>query len=299
MVAAVIVVFHPDLALLERSLRSISVQVAAIFVVDNTPSLSSDLADLLRRTESNVRHLHLGGNRGLAAAQNVAIRECLRAGYSHIIFFDQDSVPPSDLTQKLLKAEDDLTATGIEVAALGPLFVDKKTHQLSFAIRYTWFRARKVAVDPKGDCPVESDWLISSGSLVRASVMHAVGLMKDELFIDWVDAEWGLRARSSGFKSYVVPGTMMEHSIGDASEHLLGYTFNLHSLVRNYYIVRNATYLLFEKRAGPKWATAMLMRIPKHILVHTVYSNARFQSFVFMMRGLRDGLRGRLGPITD
>lgn len=299
MVAAVIVAFHPDVALMERCLRSLCGQVAAIYIVDNTPPPSPDLDQLLDGFESEVHHLRLGGNKGLAAAQNVAIGECLQAGFSHILFFDQDSVPPENLTQKLLAAERDLTAVGVQVAAVGPLFIDKKTHQLSYAIRYGWFRAIKVKVDPQNPNPVESDWLISSGSLISASAMRAVGPMKPELFIDWVDTEWGLRARCKGFKCFVIPGTLMEHSVGDASKHLLGYTFNLHNQARNYYIVRNATYLLFEKSVGLKWVSAMLLRIPKHILVHTVYSGTRFRSFRFMMKGVKDGFRGRLGRLVD
>jgi rhamnosyltransferase len=299
MVAAIIVVFHPDIDLLGRSLRNISKQVATIYVADNTPSPTINLVNLLRVSNGRVRHLALGFNRGLAEAQNIGIRECLRGGFTHVLFFDQDSVPPLDLTQKLLEAERDLIASGVQVAAVGPLFVDKKTQQLSYAIRYRWFRVEKVTVYPGQNCPVESDWLISSGSLVRTSVLRTVGLMKDELFIDWVDAEWGLRARRAGFKSYMVPQTVMEHSVGDASSHLLGYTFNLHGLTRNYYIVRNATYLLFRESTGRKWSSAMLLRIPKHILVHTAFSKIRWQSFGFMMRGLVDGLRGRLGPFTN
>ena len=68
--------------------------------------------------------------------------------------------------------------------------------------------------------------------------------MREDLFIDWVDIEWCLRAESQGLESYIVPSAIMMHSIGDDTVRVLGRDINLHSDLRNYYMVRNATYLL-------------------------------------------------------
>jgi len=298
MVAAVIVLYHPDIALFERALRSVCGQVDTVFIVDNTPNPSAELAPLLCKSQKLIQYRPLGSNQGIAAAQNAGICECLRTGFSHVLFLDQDTVLPDRLIEKLLSSERELVDSGIRVGAVGPLFVDQKSQVLSYAIRYAWFRARKVFIEPPGNGPVEADWLISSGSLIRSSVLEEVGTMREELFIDWVDAEWGLRARTKGFRSFIIPDAIMEHSIGDDSVEVFNHSFNMHSVARNYYIVRNATYLLRPKGMGWKWVTAMLLRIPKHIAVHTWYSKDRWRSFTVMMGAVVDGVRGRLGPIA-
>jgi rhamnosyltransferase len=298
MVAAVIVLYHPDIALLERALRSVCEQVEAVFIVDNTPNPSAELAPLLCKSQKLIQYLPLGSNQGIAAAQNAGIRECSRRSFSHVLFLDQDTVPPARLIEKLLRSERELAGSGIRVGAVGPLFVDQKSQVLSYAIRYAWFRAKKVFIEPPGSGPVEADWLISSGSLIRSSVLEEVGTMREDLFIDWVDAEWGLRARSKRFRNFIVPDAVMEHSIGDASVELFSHSFSMHSITRNYYIVRNATYLLRPKGMGWKWVTAMLLRIPKHIAVHAWYSQDRWRSFTVMVGAVVDGVRGRLGPIA-
>jgi rhamnosyltransferase len=299
MLDAVVVLFQPDIPLLERVLGAICSQVDAIFVVDNTPHPSAELAPILSQQTTQIRYIALGSNQGIAAAQNAAIRGCLCAGYSHLLFLDQDTVAPPGLVETLLGSEKDLLRSGIRVGAVGPMFVDQKTNALSYAIRYEWFRARKIFIEPPGDLPVESDWLISSGSLIRSAVLEEVGSMRDDLFIDWVDAEWGLRARSKGFKHFMVPNALMEHSIGDDSVELFNHSFNMHSTARNFYIVRNATYLLRPKGMGWKWVTAMLLRIPKHIAVHAWYSNHRWQNLAVMLKAVVAGACGRLGPIPS
>ena len=297
MIAAIVVLYGPELALLERGVESIAGQVDKVYLVDNTESPRPEMNGFLLRWGDIIQYLPLGRNQGIAAAQNLAIAECRRAGYSHLFFLDQDTVTPADLTGMLLRSEQDLVDSGVRVGSVGPLFVDQKSKALSYAIRYGWFRARKIYIEPPGDGPVEADWLISSGSLIRSSVIEEVGAMREDLFIDWVDAEWGLRARLKGFRNFIVPSAVMEHCIGDDSVELFSHSFNMHSVARNYYIVRNATYLLRPRGMGWKWVTAMLLRIPKHIVIHTWYSKNRWRSFIFMMRAAVDGMRGRLGPI--
>jgi rhamnosyltransferase len=299
MIAAVMVLYHPDRGLLERAIDSLSGQVDRLCFVDNTPAPSAAVAEVCRASRVPAEYVALGANRGLAVAQNLAIRNCLRDGCSHILLLDQDSIVPGAFTEKLLAAERSLEASGVRVAAAGPAFVDRKSGKRSYAVRYGWFHVKKILTGGRGQGPVETDWLIASGTLIRSQVLEQVGMMKDELFIDWVDAEWGLRARRMGLRSFIVPDIVMEHSIGDSSEKLLHYEFNLHSTARNYYIVRNAVYLLQPKSMGWPWVTTMLLRIPKHIAVHSWYSPDRWRSFTSMMRAVVDGLRGNLGPIAE
>ena len=62
---------------------------------------------------------------------------------------------------------------------------------------------------------VEVDLLISSGLLIRSVVLHDVGLVEAGLFIDGVDSEWCLRAKSHDYSMFGVAYARMEHDLGD------------------------------------------------------------------------------------
>jgi rhamnosyltransferase len=155
---------------------------------------------------------------------------------------------------------------------------------------------RKLKVDNSVAAPVEADYIISSGSLIRTRVFEIAGMMREELFIDWVDIEWGLRARELGFKCFVIPGAMMKHSVGDASVQVFRKNINLHNDIRNYYIVRNATYLLGIRTMGWQWRLITLLRIPRYILFYSLYSSGILRALRLLLRAVRDGLRGEVGP---
>jgi rhamnosyltransferase len=297
-IAAVVVFYRPDLNVAKRVLSSLAAQVDTIFAVDNTPGSSEDLSVLVAEF-AGASYLPLEDNKGIATAQNAGIRQSAATGHSHVLLLDQDSAVPPGMVGALLKAETKLLRAGARVAAVGPLYVDKKTNTLSYAIRYRWFRVNKVLIDPSAIYPVESDWLISSGSLIRTSVLEEVGPMLDELFIDWVDAEWGMRARKLGLRSFVVPNASMDHSVGDSSGRVLGHTINFHNLTRNYYIVRNATYLLRPREMGWRWVTVMLLKIPRHIAVHSWYSERKLRSLAVLVGAVFAGALGRIGRTTE
>lgn len=297
MVAAVIVLYNPDFPLLDRLLRSITGQVDKVFVIDNTPGSCATFGSRLNEYQSNISYIPLGDNKGIAAAQNIGIRASLSEGYSHVLLLDQDSSPPLDMVNELLAGERTLLESGKKVAAVGPIFIDEKNGETSRAIRHGWFHVNKIQIDLDTAIPVEADYLISSGSLIRTSVLLELGTMLEELFIDWVDIEWGLRARHAGSKSYIIPSAVMRHSIGDTCVHVIGKNINLHNDIRNYYIVRNSTYLLRVKSMGWKWRSITILKLPQYVCFYSWHSRTRWDSFCLLCRALSDGIRGNVGCI--
>lgn len=197
----------------------------------------------------------------------------------------------------LLKAEGQLLSAGAPVAAVGPVFRDEKTGELSPAIRHRLLHVRKLKITVAQTKPTAADYLISSGSLIRTSVLRQVGTMREELFIDWVDIEWGLRARVHGLLCFMVPTVVMTHSIGDASVRVLSKRINLHNDTRNYYIVRNATYLLRMPDMGWSWRTITFFKIPQYVVFYSWHSEHRWSSVRLLLRAVADGLRGKVGRI--
>jgi rhamnosyltransferase len=296
MVAAVIVLYNPEMTLLDRLLRSVVGQVKKIFVIDNTTGASEGMSSYFNKYQGCISYLPLGDNKGIATAQNMGIRKSVEGGFSHVLLLDQDSVLPPDMVKKLLNAEQELLREGKKVAAVGPLFVDEKTGRFPRAIRHK-MQALQNAGEQKARNTVETDWIMASGSMIRSSVFSEVGPMLDELFIDIVDTEWGLRSKNNGYSCYLIPDVLLQHSTGDRVIQVLGREIFLHNNTRNCYIVRNSTYLLRRRYMGWRWRASMICKIPSYILVYCWYSDHRFESLVLLSKALLNGARGKLGRL--
>lgn len=298
-IAAIVVTYFPIERSLERLLHAIGDDVQQVYVVDNTPS--AEPAWLHRqwfeKLGSKAQFLPLGDNFGIAKAQNVGIRAAVDAGCDHVIFFDQDSVPPPGMIGELGTAEMELLRSGIRVGSVGPTFLDEKTEEYAPAIRHAGIIIKKIKIEPNHPSPVEADYLISSGSLIRTSVLAELGGMKEELFIDWVDIEWGLRAGGLDYSHFVIPRAIMRHSIGDEFTSIGDRKINLHSDIRNYYIVRNACFLLGESSIKWQWRANIFFKIPQYVIFYslTALSKRKGRALLMLLRACADGFAGRLG----
>lgn len=297
-VAAVIVLYCPVPYQLDRLAASVIPQIDSIFLIDNTPDADGELPAAFQNCPRPVFYHRNGVNRGIATAQNTGIELAMREGYSHILLLDQDSALPAETVEGLLAAERSLLEAGRNVAAVGPQFFDEKDGRRCRTVGPGWIRVRWYQIPAGETNPVECDHVIASGSLIRTSVLATVGGMLDELFIDWVDVEWAYRAKRFGYATYIVPTVMMMHSVGEETRQLLGQYFNLHSPARNYYIVRNAAYLLKKRHMSWRWRATMLSYIPKYILVHSWLSQNRWRSLCQMLRGVWEGMAGTMEPFS-
>lgn len=296
-VAAVIVIFHPRLNLLAQLLESLRGQVDDIYIVDNTPQPEVTEEQMAKLHPGKLSYIPLYDNTGIAVAQNVGIRRALQSGYSHVLLLDDDSILPPNMVERLLAAEARLLEAGHRVAAVGPFFVEQKTGAVSTAHRNVGIYLKKIKVDQSSQIPAETDFLIGSGSLIRASVLADVGLLREELFMEYADIDWCLRARSLGFRAYLVPGVLMSHSLGDETAVVFGKHIPVHKTpLRNYCTVRNATYLCGLRTTGWRWRVFNATRIPQFILLLWWFSPRRISDLMLLLRAFLDGCRGKMGP---
>ncbi|MBS3989462.1 MAG: glycosyltransferase family 2 protein [Dethiobacter sp.] len=297
-IAAIVVTYCPDEFMLKRLLSGLVLAKCEVIVVDNTPVganywLSNQW---IAEHYDSIQYHPLGDNLGIAKAQNIGIEIAEKQFCEHVIFFDQDSAISTNLIVNLLNVEQDLLNSGVKVGSIGPLFLDEKSNEYSPAIRHKGPFVTKVKIDPKSNQPVEADCLISSGSLIRIDVLRNVGLMRESLFIDWVDIEWGLRAKNHGYQHYIAPSAIMLHSIGDRFVTIGVKKINIHSDLRNYYIVRNACHLLLDRNVLWQWRLSIVFKIPKYLIFYTFSTESprKFKVFQNLVRACLDGFSGKL-----
>ncbi|MBI3230928.1 MAG: glycosyltransferase family 2 protein [Burkholderiales bacterium] len=292
-VCAIVVSFQPDLPHLLALLEKLKLQTSTVLVVDNGSVARQEIASAVMAL--GVHYLQLPSNIGLAAGFNRGIHWALQQHASHVILFDQDSLPTPSMLRQLLFAEKQILTMGLPLAALGPAYVDVKSHQMGAVIGpERWFTRRKYK--PDFAMLIEAGYLISSGQLIRTSVLQKVGLMREELFIDAVDIEWSLRARQQGLRNFVVADALMQHNLGDAKLSIGKTEIALHSPLRHYYIIRNALLLCRMKHIPWRWKVVDFLKTVRRFFAYLVLCSPRWQHLIWMCRGWRDGLLGRDGP---
>jgi len=264
-------------------------------LVDN--GSSADRLQWLRELAGpGIRLIELGSNKGIAAAQNVGLAQARLAGCSHVLLLDHDSVPAASMVAELQRALASLGARGARVAAMGPRYLDARQNNPPPFIRIDGLRLVRCPC-PTPDTIVEVDYLIASGSLIPMSTLEVVGGMAEELFIDYVDIEWGLRARRQGFQSYGVCAALMSHDLGEAPVSFMGRSLPIHSPLRHYYHFRNAVWLYRSSAIPLQWKCVDAWRLLLKYGFYTIFAKPRLQQFGMMSRGIVDGFRGRLGPL--
>lgn len=299
-VVAVVVAYQPEPNRFARLLSALQPQVAAVIVVDNGAGIG--LEDV--RWDDRAQRVEMPGNAGVAAAQNAGIRRAVALAASHVLLLDHDSVPAADMTAKLLAAASGQRARGARVAAVGPAYDDPRHAGTSpfVTMGRTGFRRHSPEASEEA---VPVAFLISAGSLIGVDAIDAVGPMDERLFIDYIDVEWCLRARSLGWHCYGVPAAHMEHQLGDAplswrngsaALKIFGRTLPSRSPLRHYYLFRNGWWLILRSRLPVRWKLLEAKRLFACFGAYLAFASPRGEQLRAMARGAFDGVRGRLGP---
>jgi len=297
-VICVIVTYNPDLNVLGQLLDRTTPQVHSIVLVDNGDGINVGQW-LSLRNSTDVTLLPLGENRGIAQAQNVGIHWARERGADQVLIFDHDSEPPIDLVPRLQDALATLERRGEKIAAVGPRYINSKWRRYITPSPFAKFRYGFISqCFPDGNSPyVPVDFLIASGSLIPIKAFDAIGTMSEELFIDYVDIEWGLRARQAGWSLYGIWDIVMEHSLGDDVVVVFGHIFPVHGHIRHYYVMRNAVWLCRGSKLIRKWKIGIAYNAFRRFIAYSLLMPQPIKHFRFMCLGLWDGARGKMGKL--
>lgn len=296
-VVATVVLFNPNLALLKRLYKSLYNQVDSIVFSDNSEdrSIKKDVKNWINQLiSSDIIYLDLHKNHGIAYAQNKGIEVAKASGAKFVLLLDQDSALPDNMVSDLMTVYNSLITVGHKVATVGPAFLDEKTNELAKVIRHRKLRVHKSIPNQSNNFEV-ADYVISSGSLIPIEVLDEVGDMDEQLFIDWVDIEWGMRAKRYGYVSYIAPRVIMRHSIGDEYVKFGHKNINLHTDFRNYFIVRNSIYLSLYSKLPLNFRIIQLGKVPLYILFYSYHSKKRLYSFGLLTKAVIDGILKNMG----
>ncbi|WP_223614198.1 glycosyltransferase family 2 protein [Phyllobacterium calauticae] len=291
-VSAIIVTYNPDLAGLAALLNAISPQVARVIVVDNGSKMN--LEQWFASQSNQAEFVPLDANYGIAKAQNVGIDRARASGSSFVLLLDQDSIPAPDMVATLLSAAKAQIAKGVKLGCVGPRYEDSRQKNPPPFIKTEGLRLRRQTCNT-ADAVVDVDYLIASGCLIPTATLDDVGGMKEELFIDYVDIEWGLRAQHMGYQSFGVCAAEMQHDLGDNPIKFRGRFIPVHSPLRHYYHFRNAVWLYRQPWLRANWKIVDAVRLVRKFVFYSIFTVPRLQHAGMMTLGIFHGFFGRMG----
>ena len=292
-IVAIVVTYFPDLVVLKKQLDILRHQVAEVMIIDNGSAYESSVWNTIKSIE-HVDVCFFFNNKGIASAQNYGINKAKETGVEFILLMDQDSLPAVDMVERLL-----LTFYEKEnVAAVCPWFVDDRHNNTSPFASVRGLRLHRHNC-LSGSREVSIDYLVSSGSLIPMSVFTDVGLMREEFFIDYVDTEWGLRAKTAGLDLYGVFSAQMQHHLGVQPLLFLGKKIPVHAPIRLYYQFRNAMLLYQEDWVPLNWKFVDGCRLSLKFIFFSICSQHRLKYFKMMVKGIYHGLKGRAGEYIE
>lgn len=267
-----------------------------IVVVDNG-SMDGTI-ELLAERYPHVKVLRIAENCGLGGGLAVGLAyAALEKGHDWVWTFDQDSLPSDDALENLLDGVASLGNLNGDLGMVSPMPVHRET-----GTYYPPLLWRDGYVNPTAEQLNQPIWfadlVISSGCLVRRDVVERIGLPRADFFIDFVDFEYCLRARSNGFKIAVITRSHLAHEIGSARNvRFLGKSRSWaeHAPWREYYKSRNITFAAWWLYPSFRAKRFVIRELVRHSGGVLLFGSNKLACLRKLAEGFWDGRRATLG----
>lgn len=281
MIASIVITYNPDRGI-QRRIDNIALQSDLVVVVDNGS------ANLILKNEKNIIIVKNEKNIGVAAAINRGIGFALSWGANYVCLFDQDSEIEDFFIAKLLGG----FKQGKNVGIIAANYISPVSGRIGYS-----------SIPQDSREYFEIAHAITSGSMLKMEIFSIVGLMREDLFIDYVDIEFCERLDLAGFKILATSKPLMEHPIGNAKNHeifgKIRITSSNHSPVRRYYMIRNCVRLAIENFSiNWNFSRVSLQRVLKIVVITLAFEDNKFIKTRYMLKGLLDGMRGNMGEVN-
>lgn len=238
----------PDTVACLDSLKELMYPNFRVIVLDNA-STDNSWALFANYPTPNypVTFLKTGTNLGFGGGNNVGIKRALAEGTDYIFLLNNDTVLAPDTLTKIVDAAEADPQIGLVGALM--LTTDEPPRIWFCGGKFNWLCTRgfhprygepyREGIFP--DHPLEVDYITGGALLVKRRVFEEVGLLPEDYFLYYEDADFNSRAAAAGWRRIVVPAAKVWHK-GSASAKAGSPNYQ-------YYHLRNG--LMFSWRHGP------------------------------------------------
>lgn len=276
-----------------QSLRSTNYDNYKVVLVDN--GSEDDSVKAVREKFSEVEVVETGKNLGFAGGNNVGIEYAIKAGADYVFLINNDTTVHPDYLKELV----DVAESDVKIGAVGSkiMYYGEPERIWFVGGKINWLKNKgeHIGLDEidKGqfDEIREVDYLTGCALLVKREVVEKVGVLEDDYFLYYEDADYSLRIQNAGYKTVYAPKSKIYHKVSRSTKP------GSSSYV--YYHVRNG--LVNARRNGSLpikiaiYIFALLLAAKQAIKI-VFFPKKRNWAFA-VLRGEKDFLRGKMGKI--
>ena len=270
-----VVIYNPDEKVISNMMSYITLFDDCI-VVDNSDNSNNSIISTIKNIK-NITYISMGTNSGIAKALNTGLNILCDKSYDYALTMDQDSSFPIEYYTAIYKCIEQYEK---EYSIIGLNF---NYHNLD-----------------KNNEVCEVPYWLTSGNFVNLKDYKLVGGFENDLFIDYVDIEFGYKLFKANKKICYLKNYSLKHKIGNPIEINLGfkkyYSMN-HSPIRYYYRYRNSYYLykkdkLFFKKLFYK---EIFINIPKMF----IFERGRTKKLKMIFAGICAAKNNQMGKYNE
>ena len=268
-------------------------------------------------------------NLGFAGGNNVGIKYALEQGADYICLLNNDTLVEPDFLEKLIAVGEqhkDIGMLNPKILLLDDAAKSRKNadytqtdadiqgqRKSAFSLRksaprFWWIGGKINWLHTRGWHPYyteedrgqfdrneffETDYCTGCCVLMKREVIEKIGLMPEEYFLYYEDADWSLRTRKAGFQCVVVPSAAIWHEGAAANKEGSPKYIRYH--------VRNGLMLALRTGNIVQILCAYFMTIPRakwQVIKWLIIPSKRSWAKAIML-GIWDAWMGRMGKIKN
>jgi GT2 family glycosyltransferase len=237
-------------------------------------------------------------NLGYAGGNNRGLEAALAAGAEYVLVLNNDTVVDPTIVRKLadvLRADDRLGIVGPVIN-----FMDEPAAVMTDGVVFNpgpgteFFKRVEVPTGRTPPALVRVDIVNGCCMMLRASMLKAVGLFDEGLFIVHEESDLCLRAARAGYQSAVLGESLVLHKGSSAFE-------RTGRQLQRYFDARNLLHLL-RRHTGRVSSSRRLLPSLRHYGLYAFYrydvemEAGKPQAAAAVAEGVHDALLGRVGP---
>ncbi|MFL7892995.1 MAG: glycosyltransferase family 2 protein [Anaerolineales bacterium] len=225
-------------------------------VVDNGSSDGS--VEKIRAAFPEVKRIELTSNLGYAEGNNAGIRLAMNSNADYVMILNNDTLVEPEMLAELVA----LAESNQQIGMIGPMMYCFQPSDTIFALGsfVDWHRGETInrgmfqpSKNLEGNLKAEKvDFITGCGVLVSRKLLEEVGALDPIYYLNFEDADWGVRAQRQGFEIWYTPKAILWHKVSA--------TLGQASPKNTYYMTRNAL-LFFWRNAPPGYRWQALTRI--------------------------------------
>jgi len=277
-IAGIVIVYHPDIQVLCDNIKTYVQGLRQLYVYDNSELPSPDIEKALWEVDTSIQYHYFGSNEGIAKRLNSAVKYAIENKFDYLLTMDQDS--------SFKKGDFEKYINYIQAGSYNNVVQFGVNCQPQFTV--------------PSNIPEPVLTLITSGTILNLSFIQNIGAFNENLFIDFVDAEFSYRVIQKGYINLMYADIVLNHSIGTLVEgrSLINFKKTLritHHPIRVYYIIRNGLFLLFKAKGLNATMKKDVLRCIKIIKNDLLYHPQLLAVYQNLFLGIYSFLTNKMG----